>query len=90
VNGTCDHRWLRLPIVDFSATYRCQTCAWALRVSWIAVADRTLDDLDRAFEAVHGGTVAGSAPMPALEQETAWLEYLTGSGPPSAGTGAVT
>ena len=53
----CDHRWQRLPIVDFSAIYKCQECETALQISWLAAAGGTLDDLDRAFEAKHGGKV---------------------------------
>jgi hypothetical protein len=78
-HSACAHRWQRLPIVDFSVTYMCQICRGALQISWIGVADRTLDDLDRAFETVHGGVVTGGAPTGPLNQEAAWIEHLTGA-----------
>jgi hypothetical protein len=77
-HSACAHRWQRLPIVDFSVTYMCQICRGVLRVSWIGVAGRTLDDLDRAFETVHGGIVTGDAPAGPLKQEAAWIKHLTG------------
>jgi hypothetical protein len=57
--SACDHRWLRLPIADFSVTYQCRDCAIAFRFSWLAAAGGTLDDLDRKFEMRYGGTVTG-------------------------------
>jgi hypothetical protein len=78
VSDTCDHQWERLPVVDFSMTYLCQDCRKALQVSWIGLAGRPLDDIDRAFGAVYGGTVIGAVPPGPLEQEPAWIEYLTG------------
>jgi hypothetical protein len=77
VSGTCGHRWQRLPIVDFSVTYMCKDCRGALQVAWTGIAGRTLDALDRAFEAVHGGTVTGEAPLGPLEQEATRIECLT-------------
>jgi len=62
---SCDHRWLRLPVVDFSVTYQCQDCPLSVQAGWLGLAAKTMDDLDRAFEAEYGGTVILSPAIPA-------------------------
>ena len=50
-------QWQRLPVVDFSAVYRCKGCARAMQVGVGAMLGRTLDDLDAAFQQEFGGVV---------------------------------
>lgn len=58
--STCDHRWLRLVVVDFSITYQCQECPVAVQAGWLGLANRTMEDVDRALEAEYGGKVTGA------------------------------
>jgi len=59
-SSPCDHRWLRLPVVTFSVTYQCQDCPLSVQAGWLGLAARTMEDLDRAFEAEYGGKVTPS------------------------------
>jgi hypothetical protein len=56
--STCDHRWVRLPVVDFSVTYRCDRCKTGVQAGWMRMAGCGMEDIDRAFEAEYGGKVA--------------------------------
>ena len=63
----CDHRWQRLPIVDFSVTYMCRGCETALQVG-LGTPGLSLGDRDRLFEVQYGGRVIGApAPLSLLE-----------------------
>jgi hypothetical protein len=63
----CDHRWLRLPVVDFNVSYQCRECGQVTTVvagedgGWMGFAGRTMEDLDRAFGERCGGKVEGLA-----------------------------
>ena len=73
----CDHRWQRLPIVDFSVTYMCRGCETALQVG-LGPPGLTLGDRDRLFEAQYGGRVIGAPRAPSLLEIARRVEEQTG------------
>lgn len=75
--STCDHRWQRMPIVDFSVTYMCRGCETALRVG-LGPPGLTFGDRDRLFEAEHGGRVIGAPAAPSLLEIAERLEERFG------------
>ena len=73
----CDHRWQRLPIVDFSVVYMCRGCETALQVG-LGPPGLTLGDRDRLFEAQYGGRVIGAPRAPSLLEIAGRVEEQTG------------
>jgi hypothetical protein len=66
----CGHRWERLPIVDFSVTYRCGHCAVTRQApQWMTLTAGDLRYLDLLFAQEYGGTTADGSALPSLPEK---------------------
>jgi hypothetical protein len=58
-----EHRWGRMPVTDFTVTYKCLGCPEMHKVRWGWTAS-SAGEVDHAIMEAHGGIVHGEYELP--------------------------